>query len=58
MIICHTLAQAKLDAINMLLSEDTKSVTISFDKEEKCWCVETEVFSDEEWELIEEEEEE
>lgn len=56
MIICHTLTQAKLDAINMLLSEDTKSVTISFDKEEKCWCVETEVFSEEE--LIEMEEEE
>lgn len=56
MIICNTLAQAKLDAINMLLSEDTKSVTISFDKDEKCWCVETEVFSEEE--LIEMEEEE
>lgn len=48
MIICRTLEQAKLDAINMLLSEDTKSVTLSFDKNEKYWCIETEVFSEEE----------
>lgn len=47
MIITKTFQAAKLDAITKLVEEDVKEVRIFFDERISSWCVEWEIFTEE-----------
>lgn len=52
MVICKDFKDIKIEAIKILVEEDTKSVTIFFDKNKEKWCVDWEVLDEEEWNRI------
>lgn len=52
MIVSGTIQQARLDAIAELVSEDVKGVTIFFNEKYDSWCVESEIFTEEELDMM------
>ncbi len=52
MIWCKTEDSARLSAIDCLVENDIKSVTIGYDKTRKMWYVDRELFTEEEYKIL------
>lgn len=52
MIVSGTHQSAKLDAIAEIVSENVKEVKIFFNEKINSWCVESVLFTEEEWDVI------